>query len=263
MSARAIWEAEIKAGTQKVPVKLYSAVEDHAVHFHMLDRRTRSRVKQRMVDPETGEEVAHAEIRKGYEVEPGTFVILDEAELEELEPEASRQIDIVHFLPPQQIRQQWYERPYYLGPDGDTSSYFALAEALTKSKKEGLAKWVMRGRQYFGALRAEGDYLVLITLRNTDEVLLPQELPAPKTRESTKAELRMAEELISILEGPFDPSEFRDEYRERLEAFLRARAKGRRPKLHRVTTKRVSKSLERDLARSIEAMKRDHEKAAA
>jgi DNA end-binding protein Ku len=262
MAARAIWDGVLTCGKQKVPVKLYSAVEDHTVHFHLLDRRSRRRVKQSMVDPETLEEVEHGSIRKGYEVEPGTFVLLDEDELEKLEPEPSREIDIVHFLPSGTIHHQWYERPYYLAPARDAASYFALTEALANRKKEGLAKWVMRKKQYFGALRSEGDFLVLITLRNAEEVLLPKELPAPRLGHATEKEVKMAERLISMLEGPFDPAEFRDEYTDRLQSFLRARAKGKHPKLARIKPTRATKSLVDDLAKSIDAMERDHEEAA-
>src|SRR5688572_28549599 len=127
MAARAIWKGELKIGTGKVPVKLYSGVVDRTVHFNILDDRQLMRVKQHMVSPDTGEEVASEEIQKGYEVEPGRFVILTAEELEALEPEPSRDIEITEFVPPEAISQQWYERPYYLGPDGDTKAYFALA----------------------------------------------------------------------------------------------------------------------------------------
>jgi len=256
VAARAIWKGNLKLGRLAVPVKLYSAITDRDVHFHLLEKRSRQRVKQHMVHPETGEEVSSEQVQKGLEVEPGTFVILKEEELQKLEPQDSRDIELLQFLPPQVIDNQWYERPYYLGPDGDTAGYFALAEALEKQKKEGLARWVMRDRRQFGALWAQDGYLTLITLRNADEVLLPKDLPAAPKRSATAAELRMAKELIGLLEGPFDPSEFHDEYRERVLEFLEARAKGRRPKLGRIKTRTASRSLESDLGKSIEAMRR-------
>src|SRR5256885_5578407 len=131
MAARAIWKGELKIGSAKVPVKLYSGVSDKTVRFHILDGRHHTRVKQHMVDADTGEEVANEKIQKGYEIEPGKFVVLTEEDLQSLEPKASREIEVSEFVPPDAISQQWYERPYYLGPDGDINAYFALAEALS------------------------------------------------------------------------------------------------------------------------------------
>ena len=138
MAARAIWKGELKVGTAKVPVKLYSAVVDRTVHFHILDKH-KMRVKQHMVTPDSGDEVATAEIQKGYEIEPGRFVVVTDEELAKLEPKASRDIQVTEFVPTEAISQQWYERPYYLGPDGDEKSYFALAEALNNRDREGVA----------------------------------------------------------------------------------------------------------------------------
>src|SRR5689334_3083226 len=99
MAARSIWKGELKLGATKLPVKLYAAVQDQTIHFHMLEKRGLERIKQHMVDPETGEEVPKEEIRKGYEVEKGTYVLLDEDELQRFEPKPSRDIDVVEFIP--------------------------------------------------------------------------------------------------------------------------------------------------------------------
>src|SRR5207237_2176704 len=119
MAARAIWKGDVKLDSTTVRVKLYSAVQDQTVRLHILDEKTKTRVKQHMVDAESGKEVAGDEIQKGFEVEPGMFVILDEQELESLEPEASREIEIEQFVPPEEIAPEFYDRPYYLGPAGD------------------------------------------------------------------------------------------------------------------------------------------------
>jgi DNA end-binding protein Ku len=262
MAARALWKGELKLGATRVPVNLYSAVADKTVHFHILEERTMTRVKQHMVDPETGKEVPADEIRKGYEVEPGTFVILTEDELKGLDPEPSREIEITHFVATTNINPQWYERPYYLGPDGDAKAYFALAEALKNKEKEGIARWVMRNKEYFGALRAEDDHLLLVTMRYADEVVSAEDLPSIGGRNLDKKELSMAKQLVEMLEGEFDPSEFRDEYRERVVDFIEKKAKGKRPKLHLVRAKRATASLESALSKSIEKLSKK-EKAAA
>src|SRR2546430_7197251 len=155
MAARAIWKGELKVDSTKVPVKLYAALKDQTVRFHILEERSKTRVKQHMINPDSGEEVANEDIQKGFEVEPGTFVILNEKELESLEPKANREIEIKQFVPPQAIAPEFYDRPYYLGPDGDQAAYFSLAEALRKENREGIAHWVMRKRPYVGAVRAE------------------------------------------------------------------------------------------------------------
>lgn len=237
MAARAIWKGVIRFEDVELPVKLYSAVEDRKVHFRLLDREApagaRRGVQQRMVEPRSGDPVPREETEKGYEVEPGVFVVLEPEELEALQPEASRHIEVTRFVDPAQLNHQWYERPYYLGPDDPeggeaaTRDYFALAEALTEQGKEGVARWVMRKKSYVGALRPEGDHLVLISLRRTGEVVPASALEAPGGRALDAKEVGMAEQLIAALEGDFDPERYQDEYRQRVLELIEAKAEGR------------------------------------
>jgi DNA end-binding protein Ku len=259
MGARAIWKGNLKIGRATLPVKLYAAVEDRDVHFHVLQNQTKSRVKQEIVS-ESKEEVAKEQIQKGYEIEPGTFVIVKPQELQQLKPKESRIIAFLRFIPITKLGNEWYERPYYLGPDGDVGDYFGLVEALENRKVLGVARWSMRGKSYVGALRVEGGYLVLIRLRYAEEVLSARELPAPGGRELAEKELRMAEELIGALEGTFNPHEFRDEYREKLMEFIQAKAKGKHPRLAKVQARQTGASLDQQLAKSLAAMKRGREK---
>jgi DNA end-binding protein Ku len=256
MAARAIWKGELKLGSTKVPVKLYSGVVDRAVRFHILDEKHLMRVKQHMVTPDEGEEVANEEIRKGYEIEPGRFVVLTEEDLKSIEPEPSREIEISEFVPPSAISPQWYDRPYYLAPDGDQEGYFALVEALQNQNREGIARWVMRNKSYVGALRAENDHLVLFTLRNADEVISASQLPKPAGRAPSQKEMSMAKQLVSLLEGEFNAKDYNDEYRQRVMEFIEKKAKGKAPRLHAVKTKRKPSSLDSVLAKSIESLKK-------
>jgi DNA end-binding protein Ku len=256
MAARAIWKGELKLGTHKLPVKLYSAVEDKGVRFHILDNTKRNRVKQHMVEPESGEEVETKDIRKGYEIEPGKFVILEAEELESLKPEPSREIEISEFVSIDAIPQQFYERPYFLAPDGDQADYFALAQALENQEREGIAHWVMRNKAYTGALGGQDGYLVLSTLRNEGEVISADELPKVTGRAPTKKEIEMAKHLVSLLEGEFDPKDFKDEYRERVLEFIAKKAKGHAPRLAPVKSKRQTTSLDSVLAKSIASLKK-------
>jgi DNA end-binding protein Ku len=262
MAARAIWKGILKIGSLDVAIKLYAAVKDRNVHFHVLQKRTRSRVRERMVR-ESGEQVAHENIRKGYEAEPGTFVVVDEKELERMKPPESRDIETMRFVPSQEIGNEWYDRPYYLGPDDDDEAYFALVEALQKSDAVGIVRWVMRGKAYVGALSTEEDYLLLIKMRYAEEVLPSQDLAAPTGPALDSKELRMAKELVSALAGKFAPAEFHDDYRERVLHFVEAKAKGKSPRLPIIKERTTGASLDDQLTKSLAALKRGPEKRVA
>jgi DNA end-binding protein Ku len=233
------------------------------VRFHLLVQGVEERVEQRLVDPATDEPVANEELRKGYETAPGTFVVLDADDLASLEPEPSRDVEVTRFVPAGAIQHQWYERPYWLGPDGDTEAYFALAAALRKSGREGVARWVMRKRPYVGALRPEGDHLALVSLRHAEEVVLPSELEAAGSREVDARERKLAEQLVEALADHFEPEAYHDTYREKVEELVAAKAKGKRPRLTRPRAKPETASLERALAASLANAERTTRKKAS
>lgn len=265
MAARAIWKGVLQLGRTELPVKLYSAVEDQTVHFHLLDKRSHARVKQHMVNPATDKEVRKDEIRKGYEIEPDTFVIVGDEDLEKLESEPSTEIVVDSFLPQGRIGHQYYDRPYYLGPDGDAKTYFALAAALANKRREGLARWVMRRKEYSGALRSRDGYLLLITLRHADEVITAREIGPPAGKAPDAREIRMAEQLVSVLEGEFQAEDYSDEYRDRVLKYIEAKAKGRKQRLQAIPKRGgETKSLVDALAASLKsASGRGKEKAVA
>jgi DNA end-binding protein Ku len=248
---RAIFKAELVLGRSKLPVKLYSAVQERAVHFRMLHDKDRVPVKQRMVNASTGEVVSAADVQMASEVEGNRFVLLDDDELAALEPEESRQIVITRFVPPAQINPQWYERPYYVGPDGRNEGYFALAAALAKRDVVGIATWVMRRKRYVGALRVHADYLVLVALRFADQVVMLPAVKPPESSRPKEGERKLAAQLIGTLEGHFDAAEFHDDYRERLLELIQAKARGARPKLRKARARRATGSLSDSLKRSI------------
>jgi DNA end-binding protein Ku len=266
--ARAIWKGVLKAGSTAIPVKLYAAVEDRDVHFHLLQPKTKLRVKQHLIDSTGGaaedSKATKSESKKGYEIESGTFVILEEEELKKLQPKDSRDIALARFVPHEAISNAWYERAYYLAPDGKEGEYFALAEAMTKKNVEAIARWTMRGKSYVGALLPAGDYLALIKLRYAEEVLSAQDLPQPTGPSLDSKELRMAEELVGAMDGKFEPDKFHDEYRERMLAFIKAKAKGRPPRLATLEPKeKVASSLTNQLAKSLAALKPEKRKKVA
>jgi DNA end-binding protein Ku len=250
MAARAIWKGILKIGTLSVPVKLYSAVQDRKVHFRLLHKADHEPVKQRLISADTGDEVEYQTVRKAFPITRGRMVMLESEDLEKLEPEEARDIDVTRFVDPSEIDHRWYERAYYLGPDGDQKSYFAAAAALERKEKQGVARWVMRDKEYVGALHAEDGYLVLITLRHADEIVASEALKPPGGRELSQRELDMAEQLLSALKGKFEPSQYRDEYRARVMELVEAKAKGHKPK---VVAFRPKKQKEDQLADALEA----------
>ena len=153
MSARALWKATIRLGDVKVPVKLYAALTDRKIHFRLLHRKDRVPVTQQMIDPRTDQPVPGAQVKRGIEIDPGRMVVVQASELRALEPEASRDIQLERFVLSDRIQPAWTDRPYYLGPDGDLGAYFALAAALQRENKAGLARWTMRKKRYAGVLK--------------------------------------------------------------------------------------------------------------
>lgn len=260
MSARAIWKARLDFGDTEVPVKLYSGVEDQRIHFRLLHAEDGVPVEQHMVHPESGEIVPRDEIRKGFEVGEGKFVFLSDEELESVRPSPSRTIRLLRFVPPEEIDHRWYDRPYYLGPDGDLDSWTALIAALKSSGREGVARWVMRNREYVGALTVGDGAPVLVTLRRPGEVVSTEDLSPPAGEDLTEAEIEMAERLIGALEGHFDPADYENAYRVRVRELIEAKASGKVVKLPR---KPEAAEADEDLAEALEASLRHLQETAS
>ena len=255
MAARSMWNGTLKLGKTSFGVKLYAAVEDAAVHFHLLHDRDHERLKQHMVNPVTGEVRESADIHRGLEVERGKFVLVTDEELAGLEPEPSRSIEIERFVPLAVIDPAWYERPYYLGPAGKSGDYFALARVLAEEQRAGLARWVMRKRAYHGVLRVHGEHLLLSTLHNRDQVLSPPKV-VQHGRPTDPRELAMAEQLVQALAGELDPTQFRDEHRARVLEMIEAKAKGKRVKLPPRKRARPARDLSQALEQSLKQVRK-------
>ncbi|MFJ5730976.1 non-homologous end joining protein Ku [Streptomyces paradoxus] len=228
--ARAIWTGVVTFGLVTVSVGLYSATEDHTVHFHQLQRGTADRIRNRRVNERTGEEVGTGDIVKGYEVGEGEYVLVEPEELDEIAPGRSQTIDITDFVDLEEIEPVYFDRTYYLAPRGKeyTKVYELLRAALAQSNRVGVATFVMRGKQYLTALRAEDKILVLQTLHWADEVRDPgKELPElPSGRAGKGKELDMALQLVDSLSGPWEPSRYRDTYQEKVRELVKAKAEG-------------------------------------
>nr|PZN18063.1 MAG: Ku protein [Pseudomonadota bacterium] len=251
MSPRAMWKGRIRLDGFELPVKLYSAATDRAVHFRLLHAPDRVPLEQRMVDPVTNEPVAYQETRRGLELDSGTLVVLERAEIDGLAPAPTRDIEVLGFLAPERVPRRFTARPYFLGPDGDAPAYFAFAEALASEHKQCLVHWVMRKTEYIGSIREFEGYLGLVTLRHAEELVDIAGLAPPVTRELTEKELTMAEQLVGMFEGAFDPTQFRDEYRDRVAALVEAKAKGKKLAKPRVTRPEPERSLSAALEASL------------
>ena len=253
--ARAIWKGQLELGRQKLAVKLYSAVEDRTIHFHLLHAKDLAPVEQHIVRKDNREEVKREDIRKAIALSRQTAVILQPDDLAKLVPAESRDIEITRFVSPTVLGDQWFERPYYVGPDGDASSYFALAAALERKQVIGIARWVMRKKRYVGALSSVDGFLTMTTLRRADQVLSFSGVKPSKAIVPAASELKLAQQLVSSIEADFDPSLWQNEYRARLCKLIEAKARGEKIKSVRPRKKAAPASLADSLRASIAAVK--------
>jgi DNA end-binding protein Ku len=225
---RPIWTGSISFGLVNVPVRLVTATSTKDVRFNQIHGPDGGRIQQKRVCAVDGEEVPYDEIVKGYEITPGQYVTIDPNELSVLDPEATHTIDLEEFVDLDDIDPIYFERAYYLVPDKRAEKPYALlAEAMTRSGKVGLARFVMRTKQYLAALRAKDGALLLSTMLYDDEVVPLDSLEGvPKDTELSEREIGMAEQLVASLATDFDPSKYHDEYREKVLELIAAKSEG-------------------------------------
>lgn len=225
MVGRVIWKGYIRLGTVDVPVKLHTAVKEERIQFHLLHRRDRVRLRQQMVCAHEKVPVPPEEQTRGFPWEEGKYLIVDPAEIEEAEPEASRAIEVHEFVKADRIAPVFLERAYFLEPDAGGKGYVPLAVAMGELAMAGICTWTMRRRSYLGALQSRGKVLRLHTLRYADEIISSTSLAIPDILLSEK-ELRIGRELIMQLTVPFQPEKFADEHQRKLQALLDRKARG-------------------------------------
>jgi DNA end-binding protein Ku len=228
--ARAIWSGSVSFGLVNVPVKAYGAVRDHEVHFHQLDRRSGARIRYAQVSEKTGREVPSEDIELGYELPRGTYVIVDPDELDALRPRSTRSIAVTDFVDLADIDPVYYERTYWLAPDGESAprAYRLLFAAMHQADRAGIGTVVMRNKQYLAAIRPYDGALAMSTMRFADEVVprsAVDELPTGRLGADAK-ELRLASQIIDSLATDWDPARYRDTYTDELKDLLGRKAKG-------------------------------------
>ncbi|HCC05282.1 TPA: Ku protein [Patescibacteria group bacterium] len=226
---RPIWTGSIAFGLINIPVKVYSGSEERALSFRMLDKHGHCPISYAKVCRITNKEVPYKDIVKGYEYQKGDYVILTDEDFEKVAPKKTKTIDIVQFTSENEVEARQIDKPYYLEPDAKSQkAYVLLREALKRSKKVGIARWVLRNKEHLAMIRSEGRALMLIGLRYADEVRSPDTLDLPKEKEAyTKQELDMALMLIKQLEEHFHAEEFKDTYTEDLKKIIDKKAKGK------------------------------------
>jgi len=226
---RAIWSGAISFGLVNIPVKLYSAVSRKTVRFHQIDAESGQRIRQQRVNPASGDEIPYEQIVKGYEISPDKYVTITPEELEAIQPQKTRTIDIEEFVDLEQIDPIYYDHPYYLAPDkGAAKAYKLLLDAMEEADKVAIARVVIRSKESLVAIRAAGPLLTMETMLFPDEVVEPEsldEIPVDEVK-TTKQELQMAQQLIDSLSGDWEPDKYHDEYRERVLDLIERKAQG-------------------------------------
>ena len=250
---RAIFKAVIQVDELDVPVKLYSAVREERVRFHLLHEEDEVRLEQEMFCRSEEEPVGREDRVRGYEISRGQYVILEPEEIREARPETDRSMEVLYFVDEEEIDPRLYHRAYYLGPDGQKKRYALLARALSHTGTVAVCRWAMRGKSYLGFVKALDNLLLLTTLRYAQDLVSVEslDLEHPEVR---KKELEMARDLIDELTSEFDPAQYRNEHQQRLLDLIEKKAKGEEPQKKKPKKKKPTRpsELHEKLAASLE-----------
>ena len=228
--ARAVWSGSISFGLVNVAVKAYTAVRDHEVRFHQIDKKSGARVRYEKVSEKTHRKLDGDDIEMGYELRKGRYVKFTKEELDDLRPRSTRSVDVSDFVPLEDIDPIYYERTYWLAPDGPgaAKAYGLLCAAMEDRQRVGIGSVVMRNKQYLAAIRPLEGVLAMSTLRFADEVIARSEidaLPSRRPRADAK-ELRLATQIVDALDAEWKPTKYHDTYTEELRELIERRAKG-------------------------------------
>jgi DNA end-binding protein Ku len=226
-----MWSGTISFGLVAVPVKMYTAVRGHEVHFHQVDRKSGSRVRNQRVSEKTGREVDREDLALGYELRKGEIVVVDPGEIEGLRPRSTRTIDIADFVDLAEIDPAYYDRTYWLAPDGESASrpYHLLVAAMEERQRVGIGMVVMRNKQYLAAIRPREHALALSTMHFADEVMARRDVDGLKTRATKpdRKELDLATKIIDSMASEWQPKRYKDTYTAEVRQLIQAHEEGR------------------------------------
>jgi DNA end-binding protein Ku len=228
--ARAIWKGNISFGLVNIPISLYPAENRSDLHFKLLDRRNGARIRYQRVNEATGEEVPWDEIAKAYEYDDEGYVLLEEEDFKKADVEASQTIEIEDFVDADAVDYVYFDKPYYLVPGKrGEKGYVLMRETLKRLRKVGIARVVIRTKQYLAALIPEGNALVLDLLRYRHEVRDPADFEFPsedlQAYRISEKELDMAHQLVEAMSTEWNPEKYKDEYRESLMHWIEKKAR--------------------------------------
>jgi DNA end-binding protein Ku len=224
---RSVWRGAISFGLVTIGVRLYTATEEHDFRFHQVHREDGGRIRYKRVCQVCGEEVAYADIAKGYELDDGRVVVLDAEDFDKLPINTDHAIDVVEFVPVEDVDPIYFQKSYYLEPDkAATRPYVLLRTALERSGQLAVVKITIRQRETLALLRAREDLLVMHTMLWPDEVRKPDFEFLDSEVEVRPQELKMASSLVESMAGSFDPGDFSDDYTEAMQKVIEAKAGG-------------------------------------
>jgi DNA end-binding protein Ku len=227
---RPIWHGSITFGLVTIPVALFSATEDHTIHFNQFERGTADRIRYQRVNERTGKEVDYGDIVRGHQVGDGEYVVVEREELDAIAPGRSRSLEISTFVDLAEIDPIFFQKTYWLAPDKPeyADSYALLVSAMARTNRAGIANFVMRGKEYLCAVRADDDVLALDTLFFADEIRDPHELDAlPGRKKPAGKQLDMAVSLIDAMTGDWQPEDYQDTYTAKVRKLVEDKRKGR------------------------------------
>jgi DNA end-binding protein Ku len=228
---RAIWSGALSFGLINIPVSLYSASQDRALHFKLVHKGDHCPIGYEKICKSTGKEIKGTEIVKAYELDNGVTVTLDNEDFKKANAHKTSTIDIESFAEEDEIDPIYYEKPYYIEPNKKAEkAYVLLREALKETKKVGIATFVLREKEKLGVIRVSDNILILNQLRFEDEIKEPSGIKFPEGKKSTGKEMEIAKMLIDKLSEPFKINKFKDTYTEELLEIINQKAKGKKPK---------------------------------
>ncbi len=256
---RSIWSGALSFGLINIPVKLYAASEERALKFRMLDKNGHCPISYARVCRAENREVPYEDIVKGYEYQKGEYVILTDEDFAKAAPRKTGTVDILHFVDEDEVPSEYIEKPYFIEPETSAQkAYVLLRDALARSKKVGIATWVLRNKERVAMVKPDARAIMLIQLRYKNELRDKGDLNIPKEAKHSKKELDMALALIQQLEEHFDPSEYKDTYTDDLKKLIARKAKGQTVRVSKDTTPTPTdmRNLMRMLKKSLDEEKR-------
>lgn len=225
-----LWKGSISFGLVNIPVKMYTASREQELKFILLHKKDQSQIRYARICKMEDKEVPWNEIVKGFEYQKGEYVILDKEDFEAADPKKSKSIEIVNFTKETDIDTIYFDKPYYLEPEKNGAhAYILLREALKKSKKIGIAQYVLHNHEYLAAIKPYKDLIVLHQLRYDEEIIQPSAIEvAASEKKSSASELDIALKLIDHLTTAFQPEAYKNTYIEELKAIIENKAKGKK-----------------------------------